>query len=228
MTESKNGSTRVAIDGPAGAGKSTVAKLLADRLGMLYVDTGAMYRAATWLAIKHGRSLDDGKTIASLVKRADIRLERALTPGGHTRVFVDGEEITSQIRTKEISRLVSPVSALPEVREVLVERQKEIARHGSVVLDGRDIGTVVIPDAELKVFLTATPEERARRRVKDLERLGEHADFEVILKDINERDHRDSTREASPLVKADDAVELYTDNLSIEEVVQKLVALCRK
>lgn len=218
----------MAIDGPAGAGKSTVAKLLADELGMLYVDTGAMYRAATWLAVREGLPLNDGKAIAGAVAKAEIRLEKAMTPGGHTRVFLDGEEITGQIRTKEISRLVSPVSALPEVREVLVERQKEIARHGSVVLDGRDIGTVVIPDAELKVFLTATAEERARRRVKDLERLGENADFEAILEDINERDHRDSTRTASPLIRADDAVELYTDDLSIQEVVQKLVDLCRK
>lgn len=218
----------MAIDGPAGAGKSTVAKLLADELGMLYVDTGAMYRAATWLAVREGLPLNDGKAIAGAVAKAEIRLEKAMTPGGHTRVFLDGEEITGQIRTKEISRLVSPVSALPEVREVLVERQKEIARHGSVVLDGRDIGTVVIPDAELKVFLTATAEERARRRVKDLERLGENADFEAILEDINERDHRDSTRTASPLIRADDAVELYTDDLSIQEVVQKLVGLCRK
>lgn len=218
----------MAIDGPAGAGKSTVAKLLADELGMLYVDTGAMYRAATWLAVRDRLPLDDGKAVAGAIEKAEIRLERAMTPAGHTRVFLDGEEITDQIRTKEISRLVSPVSALPEVRAVLVERQKEMARQGSVVLDGRDIGTVVIPDAELKVFLTATPEERARRRVKDLERLGEQADFEAILKDINERDHRDSTRTASPLIKADDAVELYTDNLSIEEVVQKLVGLCRK
>lgn len=218
----------MAIDGPAGAGKSTVAKLLADELGMLYVDTGAMYRAATWLAVRDGLPLDDGKAVAGAIEKAEIRLERAMTPAGHTRVFLDGEEITDQIRTKEISRLVSPVSALPEVRAVLVERQKEMARQGSVVLDGRDIGTVVIPDAELKVFLTATPEERARRRVKDLERLGEQADFEAILEDINQRDHRDSTRTASPLIKADDAVELYTDNLSIEEVVQKLVGLCRK
>jgi len=228
MTDRKDGRTRVAIDGPAGAGKSTVAKLLADELGMLYVDTGAMYRAATWLAVREGLPLNDGKAIAGAVAKAEIRLEKAMTPGGHTRVFLDGEEITGQIRTKEISRLVSPVSALPEVREVLVERQKEIARHGSVVLDGRDIGTVVIPDAELKVFLTATAEERARRRVKDLERLGENADFEAILEDINERDHRDSTRTASPLIRADDAVELYTDDLSIQEVVQKLVDLCRK
>lgn len=218
----------MAIDGPAGAGKSTVAKLLADELGMLYVDTGAMYRAATWLAVRDGLPLDDGKAVAGAIEKAEIRLERAMTPAGHTRVFLDGEEITDQIRTKEISRLVSPVSALPEVRAVLVERQKEMARQGSVVLDGRDIGTVVIPDAELKVFLTATPEERARRRVKDLERLGEQADFEAILEDINQRDHRDSTRTTSPLIKADDAVELYTDNLSIEEVVQKLVGLCRK
>ncbi|MBK9146080.1 MAG: (d)CMP kinase [Candidatus Melainabacteria bacterium] len=228
MKDRNNGRTRVAIDGPAGAGKSTVAKLLADELGMLYVDTGAMYRAATWLAVRDGLPLDDGKAVAGAIEKAEIRLERAMTPAGHTRVFLDGEEITDQIRTKEISRLVSPVSALPEVRAVLVERQKEMARQGSVVLDGRDIGTVVIPDAELKVFLTATPEERARRRVKDLERLGEQADFEAILEDINQRDHRDSTRTASPLIKADDAVELYTDNLSIEEVVQKLVGLCRK
>ncbi|MBZ0188005.1 MAG: (d)CMP kinase [Candidatus Obscuribacterales bacterium] len=228
QSQDKTSNLKVAIDGPAGAGKSTVAKLLADKLGFLYVDTGAMYRAATWLALEHGIDIDDGEAIARLAGSADIRLERAAEAGGHSRVFVNDKEITDLIRSRQISEVVSPVSAHASLRDVLVARQKEIARGGAVVLDGRDIGTVVMPEAEVKIFLTASPEARAQRRVKDLLRLGEDADFKTILQSIKERDHRDSTRTASPLIKADDAIELATDDLTIAQVVEKLLELCTR
>lgn len=220
---------KIAIDGPAGAGKSTVAKLLAGKLDLLYIDTGAMYRAATWLALKNNVALSDGKTIANLLKDKSIKLttkdSSSSDAGGRIRVFVDDEEITDKIRSAEISNNVSLVAAHKEIREVLVEQQRELAKIGDVVLDGRDIGTVVLPRANLKVFLTASSEERARRRVLELDSLGENVAFEDVLQSIQERDERDSTRETAPLVKAEDAVEINTDGLSINDVVEKLCHL---
>ncbi|MBX9939746.1 MAG: (d)CMP kinase [Candidatus Obscuribacterales bacterium] len=217
---------QIAIDGPAGAGKSTVARKLADKLGYLYIDTGAMYRASTWLALKHGLSLHDGPAIAALARRTEILLAAAdETSDGKIRVYVDGEEITRDIRTQKMSEQVIPVAALKEVREVLVEKQKELARQGNAVLDGRDIGTVVLPKAGLKIFLTASAEVRAGRRLKELNAQGENPDFEELLAQIKDRDHKDRTREVSPLTMAEDAIEVSTDNLSIDQVVDKLLAL---
>lgn len=217
---------QIAIDGPAGAGKSTVARKLADKLQFLYIDTGAMYRAATWLGLKHGVSLDDGPALAKLAAASDILLKPAdQSSDGKIRVFVDNQEITREIRTGKMSELVAGVAALKEVRQVLVDRQRELAKNICCVIDGRDIGTVVMPQAGLKIFLTASPEERARRRLKELAGQGETADFDELLKAINERDYLDSHRAVSPLVIAPGAIEVITDNMTIEEVVAELERL---
>lgn len=219
---------KIAIDGPAGAGKSTVAKLIADQLGFLYIDTGAMYRAVTWLVVQNGIAPSDEAAIIEVVRTAKILLK----PGDKTsnqlaRVFVNGKEITKQIRTQEITKLVSPLSAIPAVRAYLVEQQRNMARQGSVVLDGRDIGTVVLPDAEVKIFLTASPEIRAQRRFRELKAMGdESVDYDTLLKDIKERDERDTNRAIAPLRMADDAVLILSDNMKIDEVVSHIVALC--
>ncbi len=218
---------RVAIDGPAGAGKSTVAQLAAKRLGFLYIDTGAMYRAATWLAVQRGIEISDGEAIAEAASKAKIRLEQGDdSSGNRVRVFVDDQDVTHAVRTKEISDLVSPVSSHSPLRKVMVAQQKELAKRGGVVLDGRDIGTVVMPDANLKIYLTASAEIRAQRRLKDQQALGENPVYEELLKAIAERDNRDSTRADSPLKQADDAVVIITDNLTIEQVVDAIVELC--
>lgn len=218
----------IAIDGPAGAGKSTVAKILADRLGLLYIDTGAMYRAATWLALKEQIGLEDGESLAEALSHKDLRLESPEeSAGGRIRVFLNDHEITDAIRGKEVSDRVSTVAAQKMVRKVLVEQQRKLARGRSAVLDGRDIGTVVLPDADLKIFLTASAEERARRRVKDMEGLGEKESYDDVLRAIIERDKQDSTRQEAPLVKAADAVEVDTDGLTIEEVVDRIADLCK-
>lgn len=214
---------KIAVDGPAGAGKSTVARLLAKQWNLLYIDTGAMYRAATWLCVENNLDVNDGDKISSLIEDADLRL----LPGDNQaderiRVLINGKEITDEIRTQKISNLVSTVSAHKKVRGTLVEEQRNLAKAGNCILDGRDIGTVVLPDARPKFFLTASAEERARRRVIELEKMGQCQSFEEVLNSIKERDEKDSTRETAPLVKADDAIEVDTDGLSIEQVVDKL------
>jgi cytidylate kinase len=217
---------KMTIDGPAGAGKSTVAKLVADRLGYLYIDTGAMYRALTWLCMKNGLSPNDEAGIIELVRTAKV----VLKPGDKSshqlaRVFVNGQEITKQIRTREITQLVSPISAIPAVRAYLIDQQRSMATAGGVVLDGRDTGTVVLPDADIKLFLTASPEVRAERRYKELRALGDEVDFEKLKEEIIERDRRDTNRSISPLRMADDAVLILTDNMQIEEVVSHIINL---
>lgn len=218
---------KVAIDGPAGAGKSTVAQLVAKDLDLLYIDTGAMYRAATWLARKQGISTEDGEAIAKAASEATIRLEPGdESTNGRTRVYVNDEEITHAIRSHEISDLVSKVSTFSALRKLMVARQKEMIQRGGVVLDGRDIGTVVMPDADIKIYLTASVDVRAQRRLKDLQALGESPDLEDLAKAIAERDHRDSNRADGPLKQADDAIAIITDNMTIEQVVHAIVRLC--
>lgn len=221
---------KIAIDGPAGAGKSTVAKLVAKRLGYLYLDTGAMYRAATVLALRKGLSMEEPEIIAEAVAKAKIDLVPSTTNDGtpFLKVFLNDEDITSEIRGREVSLMVSPLSTIGSVRESLVEQQRRLAAKGGVVLDGRDIGTVVLPDAEVKIFLTASAAVRAKRRLKEFELQGEEVNFNSVLTEITERDHRDMTREIAPLRKAANAEEVNTDSMDIPDVVEAILSLCKK
>lgn len=212
----------VAIDGPAGAGKSTVAKGVADKLGYLYIDTGAMYRAIAWTVLKAGVSISDQKAVVAQAMRTDVSLA---TIEGEQHVFANGEDISQAIRTPEATRASSPVSAIPGVRKRLVDLQRKMASEGGVVMEGRDIGTVVFPNAEVKVFLTASAAERARRRVEQMKAMGLEADIERVAAEMRERDLRDSSRATAPLVQAADAVLLDTDGLSVEQVIDAIVAI---
>lgn len=213
----------IAIDGPAAAGKTTIASGIARRLGLKYVDTGAMYRAAAWKSLELGIPLEDEGRIVEMVSRMEIRFE-----AGDSRIFADGVDVTRAIRSPEVTRLSSPISAISGVRRHLVALQQTMAEEGGCVMEGRDIGSVVMPDAEVKVFLTASVEERARRRYAEREESGVHTDLEMLKKEIEERDRRDSTRAHSPLVRVPDAVEIVTDGLSIEQVIDKILELCRE
>lgn len=213
----------VAIDGPAGAGKSTVAKLAAKALGYTYIDTGAMYRAVAWKTLAERQPVTDA-LIVDVVKDIDVRLSY---DGGVTHVFVDGREITGEIRTPEVSHIVSQVAALGPVREKMVDLQRKMATDGGVLMDGRDIATHVLPDADVKIFLTASIEERAQRRWKEMKEKGYDMSLEDLQRDIAARDKADSEREISPLVQAEDATLLDTTGLSIDEVVARILAMCR-
>lgn len=215
----------IAIDGPAGAGKSTVARRVADALGYLYIDTGAMYRAATWLVLEDNINPADTDAVVKEVSAARIELRQS-TDAGPQRVLVNGHDVTTAIRSQQVTRLVSPLSTIPAVRAHMVIQQQELAAGGGVVMDGRDIGTVVLPNADLKIFLTASPEVRALRRSKDLEAAGECPDLAVLLREIQERDLRDSTREVAPLTQAPDAIPVHTDDMTIDEVVAYIIKLC--
>ncbi|MDY7012152.1 MAG: bifunctional pantoate--beta-alanine ligase/(d)CMP kinase, partial [Cyanobacteriota bacterium] len=218
----------IAIDGPAGAGKSTVTSRVADALGFLHLDTGAMYRAVTALVLQAGIEVEDEPAIAELLGTAEIEC-RTTDSGSGTRVFVNGEDVTPTLRSPHITANVSAVSRLPTVRQMLVAQQQRWGQQGGIVAEGRDIGTHVFPDAELKIFLTASVRERARRRKQDLEAQGEtHIRIEQLEQDIQRRDFLDSTRQLSPLRKAADAIELTTDRLSVEDVTQAILSLYQK
>ena len=204
----------IAVDGPAGAGKSTVSKILAARLGYTYIDTGAMYRAVALKVLKSGKNLDE-----KLISDIKIRLDE------FARVFLDDCEVTEDIRTPEVSRGASDVAKIGFVREKLTELQREMAKHGSVIMDGRDIGTQVLPNADLKIFLTASVDERARRRCEEFKSKGIPTDFAQIRQEILARDEQDSTRAIAPLAKAADAVLIDSTELSIEQVVAKILSL---
>lgn len=212
----------IAIDGPASSGKSTVAKIIAKKLGFIYTDTGAMYRSVTYLALKHQVSLDDEQALVSLILRFPITFKQG---SEQQLVFVDGQDVTKEIRMPEVTKNVSKVAAYKLVREQLVKQQQDIAKDGGVVMDGRDIGTVVLPDAQVKVFLVASVEERARRRHKENLEKGIPSDFEELKVAIEKRDYYDSHRENSPLVQAVDAVSIDTTGMSIDEVVQAIINL---
>ena len=218
----------VAIDGPAGAGKSTVAKQAAAALGYTYIDTGAMYRAVAWRALQTGVAPDDAAALSEMARTMTLLLSPLAADGTQT-VSADGADVTNAIRTPEVSALTSVISALPAVRRALVERQRQMGRETlrGVVLDGRDIGTVVFPNADVKIFLTASAEERARRRCEELRGRGLSADFAEVLREQIERDTRDSQRNDSPLAIAADATVLNTDGLTANEVAEKIIALCR-
>lgn len=211
----------VTLDGPAGAGKSTAARELASRLGFMFLDTGAMYRAVALAALRAGLSWDDTDGIAALARRITIEL-----PGD--KVFLDGEDVTAEIRTSEITAVTKYAAANQEVRNHLVHLQRLLAGDQNVVTDGRDQGTIVFPHAECKIFLTASPEERARRRQLDLQARGENTPFDEVLRQQNERDLGDTSREVGPMAAAEDSVEIYTDGLNAEQVVDKLEELVRK
>ena len=213
-------SSVVAINGPAGAGKSTIARRVAERVGATYIDTGAMYRGVAWWARQSSIPWDDEARLAELASRAGFRFE----PGSR-RMWLNGREVTAEIRDHEISEGASKVSAVSGVRRALVALQQGMGSAGSVVMEGRDIGTVVFPDADVKIFLDAAPEERARRRCRDLEAAGTPCEFEQVLKDIVRRDERDSTRSDSPLVKAADAILLDSTSLTIEEVEERILGI---
>ena len=213
----------VAIDGPAGAGKSTVAQLAAKELGYTYIDTGAMYRAVAWKVLQQGGEVTDEKILA-VVPDIDVDLSYE---NGKTTVRVDGQDVTSEIRTPEVSHIVSKVAALGPVREKMVDLQRKMAERGGVLMDGRDIATNVLPGADVKIYLTASIAERANRRYKELREKGLAVDLADIEHDIAARDKADMEREISPLVQADDAVLLDTTGMSIPEVVQKIVGMCR-
>ncbi|MEN6372833.1 MAG: (d)CMP kinase [Armatimonadota bacterium] len=212
----------IAIDGPAGSGKSTVAKIVAERLGYTYIDTGAMYRAVAVKAIESGIPLDEPERIVELANKLDISFR---VIDGKQHVYADGDDVTDEIRTPEATKLSSPVSAIPGVRHRLVDIQRKMGAEGGVVMEGRDIGTYVFPGAEVKAFVTASPEERARRRTKDLAFAGIEADIAKVAADIRERDERDSSRAMAPLKQADDAELIMTDGMSIEEVVNAVIEL---
>ncbi|MEG3236556.1 (d)CMP kinase [Streptococcus suis] len=211
-------SIQIAIDGPASSGKSTVAKIIAKNLGYTYLDTGAMYRSATYLALTNGIEVTDQSRIVDLLAQYPIRFGR--DENGQQLVFVGDEDVTLPIRDNQVTNNVSAVAALPLVREELVRLQQDIAQAGGIVMDGRDIGTVVLPQAELKIFLVASVEERALRRFKENTERGIETDLEILKEEIAARDYKDSHREVSPLKAADDAITFDTTGVSIEGVVQ--------
>lgn len=213
----------IAIDGPAGAGKSTVTRQVAMRLGLVYLDTGAMYRAVTWLLQSLNLPAQESKALQQALSDLELRLEAQLQ--GDQLVWVNGKNVTEQIRTAEITAGVSAVAALPSVRNALTAQQRRLGASGGLVAEGRDIGTAVFPNAELKVYLTATVAERARRRSADLIQRGlPLPDLQQLEQEINTRDQLDSTRAVAPLCKAADALELVSDGMSIEQVVQQIVS----
>ena len=217
-------SYQIAIDGPAGAGKSTVAKAVAEKLGYIYVDTGAMYRAMALYLIRRQIPAKDAEGISRASRGADITIAYE---NGAQQVLLDGENVTALLRTEEVGNMASASSVNPDVRKKLVELQQALASRENVVMDGRDIGTCVLPEADVKVYLTASTECRARRRYDELSAKGEDCDLKEIEAAIRHRDERDMNREFSPLRQAEDAVLLDSSDLTVEEVIERILALCR-
>jgi len=212
----------IAIDGPAGSGKSTTAKIVAERLGYTYLDTGAMYRALTYYALLNNISPSDGERLAEVMEKLSIKFENR---NEHQHVLIDDLDVTTQIRTPEVTRQVSEVAAHKKIREVMVEKQKDLGKRGSIVAEGRDTTTVVFTNAHLKIYLKATIEQRAQRRLIDLTQMGVSTSLQEIQEDIKRRDNYDSNREHSPLTIAPDAIVVDTSNLTIEDQVEKIISL---
>jgi cytidylate kinase len=208
----------VAVDGPAGSGKSTISKVVADKFNLTYLDTGAMYRMIAYKSLKDGIDLDNTEEVVKLLENVNLDMKDG-------KFFVDGEDVSSEIRTPEVTAIVSKVAAIKEVREKLVDLQRKISHGKNVILDGRDIGTVVFPNADLKIFLVASPEERAKRRVLDFKNKGIEEKYEDVLSEIIRRDEFDSNRKESPLKKAEDAIEIDTSFMNIGEVVEAISKL---
>ncbi len=218
----KNKHVSIAIDGPAGAGKSTIAKAVAKKLGFIYVDTGAMYRAMALYFLQNGIAAEDEEKICSVLDDVKIGIEYE---GGIQQVYLNGEIVNDKIRTEEVSHMASASSVYPKVRIKLVELQRAIAEGADVIMDGREIASYVLPNADLKIFLTASVETRAKRRFDELKAKGEEVDLEEIKKDIEERDYRDSHREFAPLVRVPEAVLVDTSDMTIDEVERKIIGL---
>lgn len=216
-----NGHYAIAIDGPSGAGKSTIARAAAKRFGFIYVDTGAIYRTVGLAAYRGGIDRRDASAVEALLPQLEIAMR--YTDAGEQHMYLNGEDVTALIREPEISICASDVAALPAVRAFLMELQRRMARENSVIMDGRDIGTVVLPDAEVKIFLTASAEARARRRLLELEQKGMKQSFDEVLRDIEYRDEQDSHRAAAPLKKAEDAIAVDTSELNFDESLELVV-----
>ena len=216
----------IAVDGPAGAGKSTLAKALARALGFLYVDTGAIYRTVGLAALERGVDPADGVAVSELLPGLSITM--GYGEDGLQHMFLDGADVTEAIRHNEVSAAASKAAAIPSVRDFLLEMQRRAAEEHDVIMDGRDIGTVVLPGADVKIFLTAAPEARARRRLLELEQRGETADFDTILRDIKERDYQDEHRPIAPLKQAADAVLLDTTRLNLDQSLDRLLSLVKE
>ena len=212
----------VAIDGPAGAGKSTLARRLAAQLGYIYVDTGAMYRAVGLYALRAGQDPKDNAAVEGLLPQISLRLD---CPDGEQHIYLNGEDVSSAIRTEQAGMAASAVGANPAVRAFLLETQRQMARTQNVLMDGRDIGTVVLPDAAVKIFLTASPEARAARRWKEYQEKGQQVSYEQVLEDVRQRDYQDTHREAAPLRQAEDAVLLDTSKLDFEQSLAAMAAI---
>lgn len=211
----------VAIDGPAGAGKSTIAKMAAKRLNFIYVDTGALYRTLGYGAHTGGVDIHNEAELESYLENSRVELKFI---DGEQRVLLNGEDVSDKIRTPQMGTAASEISAIPRVREYLLDMQRTLARTNNVIMDGRDIGTVVLPNAEVKIFLTASPECRAKRRLEDFRQKGENVDFDEVLRLIVERDYQDSHREIAPLKAAEDSVIVDTSDLSLEQSVEKIIS----
>ena len=214
----------VAIDGPAGAGKSTIAKLVAKEKGYIYVDTGAMYRALAIHFLKKGIAPENTEEVIDACRDAVVSIRYE---DGAQQVYLNGENVTGMLRTEEVGNMASRTSAIPEVREKLLELQRTLARENDVIMDGRDIGTNILPDADVKIYLTASVETRAKRRYDELKEKGEDCDLEQIARDIKERDERDMNRETAPLKKAEDAILVDSSHMTIPEVVSEICSHCR-
>lgn len=214
----------VAIDGPAGAGKSTIAKLVAKEKGYIYVDTGAMYRGLAICFLNRGISPEEKDKVIEALKTVDVTIRYK---DGKQQVYLNGEDITARLREEAVGNMASKTSAIPEVRAKLLELQRNLARTSDVIMDGRDIGTCVLPNADVKIYLTASTHTRAKRRYNELCEKGIECDLKEIEKDIEERDHRDMTREIAPLKQAEDAILVDSSDLTIEEVVEKIISYCK-
>lgn len=215
----------VAIDGPAGAGKSTIAKTVAIQLGFIYVDTGAIYRAIGLACIKNGIDVSNNKAVEELLNEIDIRI---IFFNNEQHILLNDDDVSDEIRAENVSMAASKVSAVPEVRKFLLDLQRDFAKTNNVIMDGRDIGTVVLPNAQVKIFLTASPDIRAKRRVQQLIEKGESADYETVLTDIVKRDYNDSNREIAPLKPAENAILIDTSELTLKESIEKITEIIKE